>query len=119
MGRKVGTNAARSNYVEVKDSPVISSPSDGVPRWEYPSIQFEMEGKPDGSSCGLEYCRRKTGEPRDGLKANRRTRRNLWAKAGKLSYPQPLLSANGQHCWKELAGCPYAELGKRSVQAGS
>ncbi len=40
---------AQSNYVEVKDSLVITSPAEGVLRWEYPSIQFKMEGKPDGS----------------------------------------------------------------------
>lgn len=52
----VGTwvpDPALSNYVEVKDSLIITSPVEGFLRWEYPSIQFVMEGKPDGSVMKL------------------------------------------------------------------
>lgn len=52
---------AQSNYVEVKDSLFITSPADGVLRWVYPSIQFEMEGKPDGSVMKLSYPRKPEG----------------------------------------------------------
>ena len=49
----VGTwepNHAKSDYVEVNGPLIISTPSAGVMRWEYPSIQFRMQGKPDGSA---------------------------------------------------------------------
>lgn len=46
---------ARSNYVEVKDALIITSPAEGVLRWEYRSIPFTMEGKPDGSAMKLSY----------------------------------------------------------------
>ena len=54
----VGTwkpDPAQSNFVEVKDSLIITSPSEGELRWEYPSIQFEMQGKPDGSEMRISY----------------------------------------------------------------
>jgi len=54
-------DAAQSDYVEVKDSLIITSPSEGVLRWEYPSIQFEMEGKPDGSVMRLSYPHKREG----------------------------------------------------------
>ena len=47
-------NHAKSNFVEVDDSLIISTPSAGVMRWEYPAIKFTMEGKPDGSEMGLD-----------------------------------------------------------------
>ncbi len=46
---------AKSTYVEVNDALVISAPSAGVLRWEYPEIQFVMEGKPDGSAMSITY----------------------------------------------------------------
>lgn len=46
---------AKSNYVEVEDTMIISAPSAGVLRWEYPAVKFEMEGKPDGSEMSLNY----------------------------------------------------------------
>lgn len=58
---KWAPDPAQSNYVEVKDSLIITSPSEGVLRWEYPSIQFEMEGKPDGSVMKLSYPRKPDG----------------------------------------------------------
>ncbi len=53
----VGTwkpDRAKSNFVEVNDSLIISTPSAGVMRWEYPAIQFRMQGKPDGSAMSLD-----------------------------------------------------------------
>lgn len=47
-------NQAKSNFVEVDDSLIISTPSAGVMRWEYPAIKFRMEGKPDGSEMSLD-----------------------------------------------------------------
>ncbi|MGH9430500.1 MAG: hypothetical protein ACRD3T_03055 [Terriglobia bacterium] len=47
-------NHAKSNFVEVDDSLIISAPSAGVMRWEYPAIKFTMEGKPDGSEMSLD-----------------------------------------------------------------
>ncbi len=47
-------NHAKSNFVEVEDSLIISTPSAGVMRWEYPAIKFAMEGKPDGSEMSLD-----------------------------------------------------------------
>lgn len=47
-------NHAKSNYVEVNDSLIISTPSAGVMRWEYPTIKFTMEGKPDGSAMRID-----------------------------------------------------------------
>lgn len=47
-------NRAKSNFVEVDDSLIISTPSAGVMRWEYPAIKFTMEGKPDGSAMVLD-----------------------------------------------------------------
>ena len=52
----VGTwkpNHAKSNYVEVNGSLIISTSSVGVMRWEYPAIKFAMEGKPDGSGMSI------------------------------------------------------------------
>lgn len=60
----VGTwkpDPAHSNYVEVQDSLIISSPSAGELRREYPSIQFEMQGKPDGSDMMLSYPHKPEG----------------------------------------------------------
>ena len=54
----VGTwkpDRAKSNFVEVNDSLIISTPSVGVMRWEYPAIHFRMQGKPDGSEMSLDY----------------------------------------------------------------
>jgi len=51
----------QSNYVEVEDSLIITSPAEGVLRWEYPSIQFEMEGKPDGSVMKISYPHKREG----------------------------------------------------------
>src|SRR5271165_6697871 len=45
----------RSNFVEVDDTLIISSPAEGVLRWEYRTIKFEMEGKPDGSEMHITY----------------------------------------------------------------
>ncbi len=53
----VGTwkpDRAKSNFVEVDDSLIISTPSAGVMRWEYRAIQFRMQGKPDGSAMSLD-----------------------------------------------------------------
>lgn len=53
----VGTwkpDRAKSNFVEVNDSLIISTPSAGVMRWEYPAIKFSMQGKPDGSAMSLD-----------------------------------------------------------------
>ncbi len=47
-------NHAKSNFVEVDDSLIISTPSAGVMRWEYRAIKFTMEGKPDGSAMSLD-----------------------------------------------------------------
>jgi len=58
---KWAPDPAQSNYVEVKDSLIITSPSEGILRWEYPSIQFEMEGKTDGSAMKLSYPHKPEG----------------------------------------------------------
>ncbi len=53
----VGTwkpDRAKSNFVEVNDSLIISTPSAGVMRWEYPAIKFSMQRKPDGSAMSLD-----------------------------------------------------------------
>ncbi|MFZ0795628.1 MAG: hypothetical protein WAM65_17815 [Candidatus Korobacteraceae bacterium] len=55
------TNPAQSNYVELNDSLIITSPAEGELRWEYPSIQFEMQGKPDGSEMKLSYPHKPDG----------------------------------------------------------
>lgn len=47
-------NHAKSNYVEVNGPLIISTPSVGVMRWEYPTIKFTMEGKPDGSAMSID-----------------------------------------------------------------
>ena len=52
---------AQSNYVEVNDSLIITSPAEGILRWEYPSIQFEMEGKPDGSVMKISHPHMREG----------------------------------------------------------
>ncbi len=52
---------AKSNFVEVKDTLIISSPSMGVMRWEYPAIKFEMQGRPDGSEMSLPYAYKRKG----------------------------------------------------------
>lgn len=46
---------ARSDFVEVDDTLIISSPSAGILRWEYPAIKFEMQGNPDASDISLAY----------------------------------------------------------------
>jgi hypothetical protein len=46
---------AKGNFVEVNDLLIISTPAEGVMRWEYHAIQFEMEGKPDGSEMHIAY----------------------------------------------------------------
>ena len=54
----VGTwkpDRAKSNFVEVNDLLIISTPSAGVMCWEYPAIHFRMHGKPDGSAMSLDY----------------------------------------------------------------
>lgn len=54
----VGTwkpNHAKSNYVEINGSLIISTPAPGIMRWEYPTIKFTMEGKPDGSNMSIHY----------------------------------------------------------------
>ncbi len=48
-------DAAKSNFVEVEDTLIISSPAAGVLRWEYPAIKFKMQGNPDGSNMILSY----------------------------------------------------------------
>lgn len=48
-------NRAKSSFVEVDHSLIISTPSAGVMRWEYPAIKFTMEGKPDGSEMILNF----------------------------------------------------------------
>ena len=48
-------DAAKSNFVEVEDTLIISSPSAGIQRWEYPAIKFKMQGNPDGSNMALSY----------------------------------------------------------------
>lgn len=45
---------AKSNFVEVHDSLIISTPSAVVMRWEYAAINFTMEGKPDGSEMSVQ-----------------------------------------------------------------
>jgi hypothetical protein len=48
-------DSARSNFIEVNDTLIISSPSAGIMRWEYPAIHFTMQGKPDGSEMTLAF----------------------------------------------------------------
>ena len=60
----VGTwkpDRAKSNFVEVNDSLMISTPSAGVMRWEYRAIQFRMQGKPDGSAMSLDMPSKPAG----------------------------------------------------------
>jgi hypothetical protein len=52
---------AQSNYVEVEDTLIITSPAEGFLRWEYPSIPFKMEGKPDGSVMKISYPHMREG----------------------------------------------------------
>lgn len=52
---------AKSNFVEVDDSLIISTPSAGVMRWEYPAIKFTMEGRPDGSDMSLHFPSKQKG----------------------------------------------------------
>lgn len=44
---------AKSNYIEVTGPLVISTPSPGIMRWEYPTIETTLEGKPDGSAMSI------------------------------------------------------------------
>ena len=48
-------DTAKSTFVEVEDTLIISSPAKDVLRWEYPAIKFKMQGKPDGSNMALSY----------------------------------------------------------------
>jgi hypothetical protein len=52
---------ARSNFIEVQDTLIISLPSAGVMRWEYRTLQLTMEGKPDGSAMELTYPNKPEG----------------------------------------------------------
>ena len=54
-------NPAKSNFIEVQDTLVISAPSAGVMRWEYRTRKFTMEGKPDGSVMQLAYPNKPEG----------------------------------------------------------
>ena len=44
---------AKSNYIEVTGPLVISTPSPGVMRWEYPTIEATVEGKPNGGAMSI------------------------------------------------------------------
>ena len=54
----VGTwmpNHAKSDYIEVNGSLIISTTAPRIMRWEYPTIKFTMEGKPNGSNMSIHY----------------------------------------------------------------
>ena len=44
---------AKSNYIEVTGPLVISIPSPGIMRWEYPTIGTTLEGRPNGSAMSI------------------------------------------------------------------
>lgn len=44
---------AKSNHIEVTGPLVISTPSPGIMRREYPTIETTLEGKPDGSAMNI------------------------------------------------------------------
>ena len=54
-------DSARSTFIEVQDTLIISAPSAGVMRWEYRTLKLTMEGKPDGSVMQLAYPNKPDG----------------------------------------------------------